>query len=1261
MKQHPLIYSLLFIFSINIFAQDEELCPPSGITVFGGNQENIISWGEPVGNIGCGDYPVTDLPFTDQGTNAGMGDDWLVAGSQGEDVAYTLNVAEATTYDFTLCSDVTDYDSKLEIFTNDQDCANPVSTGNYNDDDYTNCPDYVAPYPPSGLWGVTLQPGQYYVVVDGYGGATGNYEISISVSGGREQDSFVNNSIKTTWPLEVEKMMGLGVSQTEIDAYSTQAMNPSRYMVPNNSLREIPEECGTFSCYRIYDSVGGTILGCTNDLTFNHGGLTNGTEYCYYITSVYEEGESEATETICATPSTFDPLPPTNVYAEVWDEQVSLYWTDPEVNNLGVPYYESFDEGGLLDLWLIDGGENWYYDDFTGNPEPAMRFSWTPSVENYDQSLYAPVVPLGALTEVTVSFDYEFDNWAPSGAEYFAIEYKTGTEQTWTVLEEFSNTGDGFPFTNYSYNVSGLTGNIQVRFHCYGTTTFDINWHLVDNFAVTSGDRTSRNEYDFLGYNVYVDGVVNNNSVFDSTSYTVNNLNNELQYIFGVTAVYEGAPDDVNYQSEPVTVTAQPIYVYGDVTGTVIDPNGQPIDSVIVNSGSASDTTEADGVYTLWNLDVGINTVQVRRSNFYTTTEDVEVLAQADPTIQDFTLSPDMPSPVGLNAHPLDEQIYLEWREPGGVAFYDMAYYDEFFEAQIGCGAPCQFGVRFTPPNYPALLTGLVLSLQGGASSVGAAIDVYLDPDGLNNGPIGDPINLVASTDLSAPGELVQYEFDVSGASVEVNSGDIYVIVNENGTGFMGIANDIEPQTPDYFDRNWVNTGTDWATIEEVVAGDPGLTGNFGILGQFMGAPGLAYAMTASGDIEYDAPVTIGLITNHLDEREDINQIDDTEENPNRLNEIYTPLNPVPTEMDRDDLIEYRVYEVDAGGNETYVVSTTDTFVTVDASPNYLEYCYNVSAYWSTDNYGDLESRHSNIACTVPYAFGDVDFDSDCDITDVLSVVDFILEEDFPTEDEFRNIDVNVDAEINIADVIMMVDLIFGGTSRSLDFDPNAVAFIDLRTTLENTMLLVEINYDAPIRGLELELNYDPSLVEIFAPGLSNFDENVIISYKETSPGIIKIFAANLQGGEILPFKKSFLSIPVEFIGSQYQESQVSIQGINIAGADGSLVNHVFRTSTLEMKVVPGEFALHQNFPNPFNPSTEIRFDLPSQGYVDLAIYNLMGQRIKTLNSNKLEAGYHAIIWDGTSDIGSQVSTGMYFYSIQAATFQSTKKMLFLK
>ena len=1255
-----ILTTFLFTFNHFLFSQDEELCPPASINVFGGNEENIVSWGEPVGNIGCGDYSVDEMPFSDQGNNSGMGDDWPVSGSQGEDVAYTLNVSEATTYDFTLCSNVTDYDSKLEIFTNDQDCITPVSTGNYNDDDYTNCPDYVAPYPPSGLWAVTLQPGQYYVVVDGFGGATGNYEISISITGNRTNNDHANNSIRTVWPDEVIKMEDLGYAQDAIDTYSSEVMDPVRYAVSSQS-RDLPEECGTFSCYRVYNAADNSILTCTTDLSFTHGDLTNGTEYCYYITTVYDEGESEPTETVCGVPSTFDPLPPTNVYAEVWDEEVSVYWTAPEVNNLGVPYYESFDAGGLLDLWLVDGGENWYYDEFTGNPEPSFRFNWSPTATNYDQSLYSPVIPLGALTEATVSFDLEFDNWAETGAEFLAAEYKTGNDVNWTVLEEFSNGGAEFTFTNYSYDITGLSGNLFVRFHCYGATTFDINWWLVDNFSVTSNGRDSRNEYDFMGYNVYLDGTLNNDEIFDTTGYTFYNLDNEQEYTFGVTAVYEGAEGQDNYESSPVNLVAQSVYVFGDVTGTVTDPNGTLLDSVIVTSGNTSDTTGSDGVYTLWNLDVGANTVQVRKSGFYTTNAEVEVLAQADPTIQNFEMSPDMPSPVGLNAYPLDEQVYLQWRQPGGVDFYDIAYYDDSFEAQIGCGAPCQFGVRFTPPNYPALLTGLVLSFQGGANAVAANVDVYLDPDASMVGPVGDPINLVASVDLSAPDELVQYQFDVSGAGVEVSSGDVYIVVNENGSGFLGISNDIEPQTPDYYDRNWVTTGAEWATIEEIVGGDPGLTGNFGILATFLGAPGNQYAMNATGgNIEVEN-VTSGVITNYNATSHESGMQSNNSDIVTQLNTPYEPQNPSPRELNRDDLVEYRVYEVDIDGNETYVVSTTDTFATVSASPNYVEYCYNVSAYWSTDDYGELESRHSNVACTVPYAPGDADFDSDTDINDVLTVVDFILEEDYPTEDEFRNVDVNMDEDINIADVIMMIDIIFGATGRTMSFDPNEVAYIDLVSDRDNSRLLLDIEYNSLIRGIELELNYDSDIVQIESPRLFNFQENVLISSRNNDLGTIKLLAAELYGGFIENENRSYLSIPVQFNGDNYETGSINLDNVKLSGADGTLIDFIIRSNSQEIKMIPGQFALQQNFPNPFNPSTEIRFDLPEGGHVELSVFNMAGQKVRTLSSEIMQPGYHAIIWDGTNNSGYKVATGMYFYAISTAQFNDTKKMLFLK
>ena len=211
----------------------------------------------------------------------------------------------------------------------------------------------------------------------------------------------------------------------------------------------------------------------------------------------------------------------------------------------------------------------------------------------------------------------------------------------------------------------------------------------------------------FLGYNVYVDDVLNNSDIVEFSSYTATGIQNEVQYTFGVAAVYEGPAGGDNYESDTITVQDASVYLFGDVTGVIYDPNNAPMDSVVVSASGVSDTTGADGAFALMNLNVGTHIVQASKPGFYTNTAEVSVLAQAEPTLQDITLAPDMPSPVALMASPGDEKVYLSWRSPGSVAFYDIAYYDEVFEGQIGCGAGgCAFGVRFTPANYPRNFTG---------------------------------------------------------------------------------------------------------------------------------------------------------------------------------------------------------------------------------------------------------------------------------------------------------------------------------------------------------------------------------------------------------------------------------------------------------------------------------------------------------------------------------------------------------------------------
>jgi len=96
-------------------------------------------------------------------------------------------------------------------------------------------------------------------------------------------------------------------------------------------------------------------------------------------------------------------------------------------------------------------------------------------------------------------------------------------------------------------------------------------------------------------------------------------------------------------------------------------------------------------------------------------------------------------------------------------------------------------------------------------------------------------------------------------------------------------------------------------------------------------------------------------------------------------------------------------------------------------------------------------------------------------------------------------------------------------------------------------------------------------------------------------------------------------------------------------------------------QVLPEDFALAQNYPNPFNPATTIRYTLPAQSHVSLDIYNIMGQRVRSLVNRTEVAGTYLITWDGTDDIGRPVATGVYLYRLTTDQASATRKMLFVK
>ena len=108
-------------------------------------------------------------------------------------------------------------------------------------------------------------------------------------------------------------------------------------------------------------------------------------------------------------------------------------------------------------------------------------------------------------------------------------------------------------------------------------------------------------------------------------------------------------------------------------------------------------------------------------------------------------------------------------------------------------------------------------------------------------------------------------------------------------------------------------------------------------------------------------------------------------------------------------------------------------------------------------------------------------------------------------------------------------------------------------------------------------------------------------------------------------------------------------------------VNTVTSEVVSDESLIPKQFALHNNYPNPFNPTTQIAVDLPEAAATEITVWNIIGQKVATLHSGDLNAGHHIVNFDGQDDNGQQLTSGMYLYRVTAGKYNAIKKMTLLK
>ncbi len=152
------------------------------------------------------------------------------------------------------------------------------------------------------------------------------------------------------------------------------------------------------------------------------------------------------------------------------------------------------------------------------------------------------------------------------------------------------------------------------------------------------------------------------------------------------------------------------------------------------------------------------------------------------------------------------------------------------------------------------------------------------------------------------------------------------------------------------------------------------------------------------------------------------------------------------------------------------------------------------------------------------------------------------------------------------------------------------------------------------------------------------------------------------QYGDIAPGESSVASRPLTILFDQDCPAPAELSFALDIYTDGRLLwSDTFSVNIVtgiadEKSALPLEFALKQNYPNPFNPSTVINYELPTANIVELSIYNLLGQKVATLVSERKAAGDHQVEWDATG-----FSSGIYYYQIRAGEFQAVRKMILLR
>jgi hypothetical protein len=289
---------------------------------------------------------------------------------------------------------------------------------------------------------------------------------------------------------------------------------------------------------------------------------------------------------------------------------------------------------------------------------------------------------------------------------------------------------------------------------------------------------------------------------------------------------------------------------------------------------------------------------------------------------------------------------------------------------------------------------------------------------------------------------------------------------------------------------------------------------------------------------------------------------------------------------------------------------------------------------------------------------------------DVVYLINYLFRNGSPPQ-PVETADVNMDGEVDMSDAVYLLNYLFRSGNPPCEPDYQmfartepASAEISLRSEQTEdweAAVFVDAEFNTDVAGVQFELSWDQEKLEL-GDILQTARTNKLGLYHNNAPdGELRVGVVDISGREdISSGSGPLLQLTMTSSLGVLDLSSLELKEAILVDAAGQKldVNIVDKPGEPNL---PKEFSLSQNYSNPFNPHTVIEYTLPRDCQVRITIYNILGQKVKTLVQEHQQAGYKRVAWDGRNIRGEELSSGIYFYRIEVEEFVQTRKTLLLK